>query len=54
MDSKNVPGSYSALFVYEVGAPFCGCYYMLPQYCVALDIRPGAPPIALTLALAPA
>ncbi len=41
MDSKNVPGSYSALFVFEVGTPFCGCFYTLPQYRIALDIRPG-------------
>ncbi len=43
MDSKNVSGSYSALFVFEVGAPFCGCFYTLPQYRIALDIRPGEP-----------
>jgi len=41
VDSKNVPGSYSALFVFEVGTPFCGCFYTLPQYRIALDIRPG-------------
>jgi len=43
VDSKNVSGSYSALFVFEVGAPFCGCFYTLPQYRIALDIRPGEP-----------
>ena len=46
VDSKNVPGSYSALFVFEVGATFCGYFYMLPQYRVALDVRPG---VRLTL-----
>ena len=42
-DSKNVDGSYSALFVFETGQPFCGCFYTLPQYHAALDVRPGAP-----------
>lgn len=40
-DSKNVEGSYSALFVVQTGQPFCGGYYMLPQYHAALDVRRG-------------
>ena len=37
VDGKNVPGSYSALIIFETGAPFCGAFYMLPQYRKALD-----------------
>jgi hypothetical protein len=40
-DSKNVSGSYSCLLIYETGAPFCGSYYMLPQFRTALDVRQG-------------
>ena len=40
-DSKNVSGSYSALVIFETGAPFCGSYYMLPQFRAALDVRQG-------------
>jgi hypothetical protein len=33
LDGKNVPGSYSALVILEVGAApaFCGGAYLLPQ-----------------------
>lgn len=41
LDSKNIPGSYSALLVFEAGAPFAGCFYLLPPYRVALDLRQG-------------
>ena len=41
MDGKNVTGSYSALAVFETGSPFCGGFYLLPQYRLALDIRQG-------------
>ena len=41
MDGKNVIGSYSALAVFETGNPFCGGFYLLPQYRLALDIRQG-------------
>jgi hypothetical protein len=40
-DSKNVKGSYSALVIFETGAPFCGSFYMLPQFRAALDVRQG-------------
>ncbi len=40
-DSKNVSGSYSALVIFETGAPFCGSYYLLPQFRAALDVRQG-------------
>ena len=41
VDGKNVIGSYSALAVFETGKPFCGGFYVLPQYHLALDIRQG-------------
>ena len=41
MDGKNTPGSYSALIVLETEEPFCGSYYLLPQYHAALDVRQG-------------
>jgi len=41
LDGKNTPGSYSALIVLETGEPFCGSYYMLPQYHMGLDVRQG-------------
>ncbi|DBA75057.1 TPA: hypothetical protein ACH3X1_010392 [Trebouxia sp. C0004] len=41
LDGKNTPGSYSALIVFETGEPFCGSYYMLPQYHMGLDVRQG-------------
>ncbi|KAK9814732.1 hypothetical protein WJX72_010670 [[Myrmecia] bisecta] len=41
IDGKNTPGSYSALVICETGPAFCGCYYMLPQYHLALDVRQG-------------
>ena len=34
-------GSYSAMVILETGAAFQGCYYMLPQYRQALDLRQG-------------
>jgi hypothetical protein len=35
-------GSYSAITVLEAGSvPFMGGLYMLPQFCKALDLRPG-------------
>jgi len=41
LDSKNVPGSFSALLVFEVGAPYKGGHYCLPQYHKILDCRQG-------------
>jgi hypothetical protein len=41
LDGKNTPGSYSALAVFETGAPFQGGFYMLPQCRTALDLRQG-------------
>ena len=41
LDAKNVPGSLSALLVLETGQPFGGCFYLLPQYHVALDAHQG-------------
>jgi hypothetical protein len=42
VDGKNAPGSYSALAVFETGAAaFAGCFYLLPHYRVALDLRQG-------------
>ncbi|KAK9845126.1 hypothetical protein WJX74_010866 [Apatococcus lobatus] len=43
VDGKNMPGSYSALVILEVGPSFCGCFYMLPQYHVALDLKQEQP-----------
>lgn len=41
-DSKNVTRSFSALLILETGdQPFCGSFYMLPQYRLALDVRQG-------------
>jgi hypothetical protein len=41
-DSKNVAGSFSALLILETGEqPFCGSFYMLPQYRLAMDVRQG-------------
>jgi len=45
LDGKNTPGSYSALIVFETGEPFCGSYYMLPQYHMGLDVRQGQQPV---------
>lgn len=39
VDGKNLPGSYSALAVFETGEPFCGGFYMLPQYSIGFDLR---------------
>lgn len=41
IDSKNVPGSLSALIVFEVGHPYKGGHYCLPQYHKVLDCRQG-------------
>ena len=47
LDGKNTAGSYSALAVFETGAPFAGGLYMLPQYNTALDVRQGKITLAL-------
>ena len=49
LDGKNTPGSYSALIVFETGEPFCGSYYMLPQYHMGLDVRQGQQPACACL-----
>lgn len=41
VDGKNVPNSLSALLILETDVPFCGSYYMLPHYGLALDVRQG-------------
>ena len=43
VDGKNMPGSYSALVILEVGTSFSGAFYMLPQYHMALDLKQGMP-----------
>eukprot|EP00884_Botryococcus_braunii_P016168 jgi/Botrbrau1/3234/Bobra.174_1s0007.1 len=40
-DLKNTPGSYSALFICETGPSFNGCFYCLPAFSKALDLRQG-------------
>jgi hypothetical protein len=41
-DSKNVTRSFSALLILETGdQPYCGSFYMLPQYRLAMDVRQG-------------
>ena len=41
-DSKNVTRSFSALLILETGdQPFCGSFYLLPQYRLAMDVRQG-------------
>ena len=42
LDGKNTPGSYSALIVLETEEPFCGSYYLLPQYHAALFLTSPA------------
>lgn len=40
-DGKNWPGTMSALVILETGPPFCGGFYMLPQFHVAIAVRQG-------------
>ena len=42
-DDNNVkdPPTYSSLIVFEIGLPFCGCLYMLPQFSLACEARQG-------------
>lgn len=49
LDGKNTAGSYSALIVFETDEPFCGSYYMLPQYHMGLDARQGGLCVELSL-----
>ena len=41
-DRKNVPGSYSALYVTNVGTPFFGGFYMIPEIRIGFDCRGGS------------
>ena len=41
-DSKNVPGSWSCLCVFETGPAFQGGFYMLPQFAQAFDAHHGS------------
>lgn len=40
-DGKNWPGTMSALVILETGPAFCGGFYMLPQFHVAIAVRQG-------------